>query len=188
MTRIGRSMCRFASAFFLKAPVSWSAMRKSEAFLTPRMRLFFIVMSVGFPARAAVDAQRPSPCEVQVQHVEEVFVPPYGDAVLGDAAEARQGALVETAEERLRIADQLRRACVRAGELLGERLDLQAVDRDYREAFVQEVVGDGVAGGAEPYDENLLAVVRERVRAGRVERVPACEERPDLESPGHRED
>ena len=205
-------MCRFVSASFLKAPgelqrheevggLSHAAdevvlhlherrlagARRDRDVVEPEVE-GLLVRERAAEARAAVDAKRPAPREVQVQHVEEVLVPPHRDAVFGDAAEARQRALVETAEERLRIANQLRRARLRARELLGERLDLQAVDRDDAEALVQEMVREGVAGRPEPHDEDVLAVVGERIRAGRVERVPARQERPDLEPPGHRED
>ena len=83
---------------------------------------------------------------------------------------------------------ELRSARLGARQLLGQRLDLQAVDRDDAEALVQEMVREGVAGRPEPDDEDVLAVVGERVRTRRVERVPARQERPDLESPWHRED
>ncbi len=176
------------------------------------MRLLVIPTSVGLPAPAAiatwsnprskacscvsvppkrvprVDAKRAAPREIQVEEVEEVLVPPHRDAVLGDAAETRERALVERAEERLRIANQLRGTRRAARELLGQRLDLQAVDRDDPETLIQEMVREGVAGRPEPDDEDVLSVVRKRVRARRVERVPAGQERPDLEPPGHRED
>ncbi len=54
MTTAGSSTCRLASASSLNAPVSWSAIRKSDALRTPRMMLFFIPMIVGRPAPAAI--------------------------------------------------------------------------------------------------------------------------------------
>ena len=53
MTIAGSRTCRFASESFLKPPVSCSAIRKSDALRTPRMRLFLTSMIVGLPAPAA---------------------------------------------------------------------------------------------------------------------------------------
>src|SRR5205809_691672 len=47
MTTTGMRTWRFASESLLAAPVSWRAMRKSEAWRTPRARPFFIGMTVG---------------------------------------------------------------------------------------------------------------------------------------------
>ena len=44
------TLLRFASESALAAPVSWSAIRKSEAWRTPRARPFFMGMKVGRPA------------------------------------------------------------------------------------------------------------------------------------------
>ena len=54
MTTAGSRACRFGSASRLNAPVSCSAIRKSLAFLMPRIRLFFMSMIVGRPAPAAI--------------------------------------------------------------------------------------------------------------------------------------
>jgi hypothetical protein len=54
ITTAGSLTWRFASESRLNAPPSWSAMRKSEALRTPRMRLFLTSMIVGFPAPAAM--------------------------------------------------------------------------------------------------------------------------------------
>ena len=77
------------------------------------------------------------------------------------------------------MADPVRR--------VGERLDLEPVHGDDAEALVQEVVGQRVPGGAEPDDENVLPVVGKGDGAPDVQRVPARQERPDLEAPRHRE-
>ena len=54
MTTAGSRACRFGSASRLNAPVSCSAIRKSLAFLIPRIRLFFMSMIVGRPAPVAI--------------------------------------------------------------------------------------------------------------------------------------
>ncbi len=54
MTIAGSRACRFGSAPRLNAPVSCSAIRKSLALRTPRTRLFFMSMTVGRPAPAAI--------------------------------------------------------------------------------------------------------------------------------------
>ena len=54
MTTAGKRTCRFAIELCLYAPVSCSAMRKSDALRIPRMRLFFIRTIVGVPAPAAI--------------------------------------------------------------------------------------------------------------------------------------
>src|SRR4029077_13425054 len=54
ITTAGSRVCRLGSALRLNAPVSWSAIRKSLAFLMPRIRLFFMSMIVGLPAPAAI--------------------------------------------------------------------------------------------------------------------------------------
>ena len=53
ITTAGNLTWRFASASSLNAPVSCSAMRKSDALRMPRRRLFFSPMIVGRPAPAA---------------------------------------------------------------------------------------------------------------------------------------
>ena len=77
------------------------------------------------------------------------------------------GRSVERTRELGPVADGPDPAAVRARPVGRQRLDLQAVDPDDAEALVQEVVGERVAGGAEADDEDLLAVVRQRVRAQR---------------------
>ena len=54
MTIAGSRTCRLASESRLDAPVSCSAIRKSDALRTPRIRLFLTSMIVGLPAPAAI--------------------------------------------------------------------------------------------------------------------------------------
>ena len=69
--------------------------------------------------------------------------------------------------------------------LVGQRLDLQAVDADDAEPFVDQVVRQRVAGGAEADDEDVLAVVRQRVGPADVQRIPAREQAVDFDAPRH---
>ncbi len=71
-----------------------------------------------------------------------------------------------------------------AGDRRIERLDLEAVDAHHRVAVVQQVVREGEARGAHADYQHALARRGLRKRTAQVERVPAREERVDLESPG----
>ena len=53
-TTAGSRTWRLGSASRLNAPVSCRAIRKSLAFLIPRIRLFFMSMIVGRPAPVAI--------------------------------------------------------------------------------------------------------------------------------------
>ncbi len=131
---------------------------------------------------AAVDTEQALPRERDVRDREEVLVPPNGDAVLAHAAEPEQDALVELFVELLEIANGAGRRVFVAGELVRERFDLQPVDGGDREAFGRQVVRERVARGPEAHDEDVFAVVRARVRAIDVERVPPRHEPVDLEA------
>ena len=61
-------------------------------------------------ADAAVDAQLVAPRQRQVDQRQEVLVPADGDAVLGDAAEAFEHALVERPIDLAPVANRPRRA------------------------------------------------------------------------------
>jgi hypothetical protein len=108
------------------------------------------------------------------------------------AAETGHGAALE----RLR---QLRDVADRAGRARGirrparrklplERLDLEAVDADDRVAVVHEVVREREPGRPHAHDEDALPGCAKRQRAAQVQRIPAREERVDLEAPGQPED
>ena len=65
-----------------------------------------------------------------------------------------------------------------------ERLDLQPVDRHHGVAVVHQVMRQREAGRTEPDDQHLAPAVRARQRAADVQRVPARQQRVDLEAPG----
>ena len=92
-------------------------------------------------ADAAVDAEQRIARERDVEEREEVLVPANGDAVLADAAEAEEHALVELLVERAEVLHGRGQRglppVVLAGELDGERLDLEPVDRDDAEALAR---------------------------------------------------
>ena len=98
---------------FLAAPVSCSAIRKSDAVRTPLRKAVRQVEHRGLAcaggqcdvveaqrecagivqraaeAHAAVQREAVAPLEQQPDHLEEVLVPAHGDAIFGDAAETR---------------------------------------------------------------------------------------------------
>jgi hypothetical protein len=122
-----------------------------------------------------------------VVQVQEVLVPAHGDAVLGDAAEARGRPLRERADDLGDVLDRLGHAALGPAQVIRQRLDLQAFDADHAEALVQQVVRERVARGPHPDDQDVLAVVAQRIRAPAVQRVPARQERQDLEPVRQRE-
>ena len=136
-------------------------------------------------AHAAVAAEARAAREQQINDLEEILVPTNGDPIFGDAAEARERSLVELLVERAKILDRLRRMLRVAEELGGERLDLQRVDADDAEPFVEQIVRQRVARGPETHDERVRAVIRPRVRAAHVQRIPAREQTVDLETVRH---
>ena len=191
ITTAGSSAWRLASASSLNAPVSWSAIRKSEALRTPRMMLFFIPMIVGRPAPAAIAtwsnprskacsavmvppkrtppriAKRRRRASVRWTSVRKFLsqrtVMPYSETPPKPASGARgRGGARSPAKSRIG-ADP---AAVGARPVRGQRLDLQAVDADDAEALVHEVVGQRVSGRAESDDEDLLARCRGARAAG----------------------
>ena len=68
-----------------------------------------------------------------------------------------------------------------------ERLDLEPVDADHGVAVVDEVVREREPRGSESDDQHALAGRGQRHRLRKVERIPAREQRIDLEAPGQRE-
>ena len=111
-------------------------------------------------AHAAEHRELAPPLEQQADDLEEVLVPAHRDAVLGDAAEARHGAVVERLAQLANVLDRLERDAVaqrvHAGNRGIERLDLQAVDADHGVAVVHQVVRDGEAGRPEADDQHLF--------------------------------
>ncbi len=209
MTTAGSRACRFGSASRLNAPVSCSAIRKSLAFLIPRIRLFFMSMIVGRPAPVAiatwskpyshassigiVPPNRMPPyirrplrrasvrCSSVRKFLSQRTVMPYSDTPPNPSSTRSSSVAVDLAP----VADRPRRLRVGADDVLRQRLDLQAVDADDAEAFVHEVMRQRVPGRAEPDDEHVLAVVRQGVRPADVQRIPARQQPVDLDAPRH---
>ncbi len=137
MTTTGRRTCMLAIESSLAAPVSCSAIRKSDAVRTPCARPCGKSSTVGptrargerdvieaqrervlgveraAEAHAAVQREAVAPLEQQPDHLEEVLVPAHRDAVLGDAAEARHHAIVERLGQRRDVARSARTARAR---------------------------------------------------------------------------
>ena len=128
---------------------------------------------------------------MQAHELQEILVPAHGDAVFGDAAEAGHDAVVEPLVELAHVADGLERharaAQSYAGNLGRQRLDLEPVDGDDGVPVIHQVMREREARGAEPDDQHLLSRWLLRQRAAQVERVPARQQRIDLEAPGQRQ-
>ena len=71
-----------------------------------------------------------------------------------------------------------------SGESGRQRLDLQAVDAGHRVSFVHEVMGEGEARGPHAGDKHLVSRRGKGKGAPEIERIPAREQRVDLEAPG----
>ena len=202
------------SSRVLAAPVSCSAIRKSDAVRTPRARPFGMSSTVGLPAptreRDVVEAQREGVVDASSVppkrtppnsancarrsssrriDLQEVLVPAHGDAVLGDAAEARHHALVErlvAASSTSRIGSNGTRSPSRvdAGQRRGQRLDLQPVDADDGVAVVHQVMREREAGRAHARrPARACRVGGARQRPAQVERIPARQQRSRSRSP-----
>ena len=94
--------------------------------------------------------------------LQEVLVPAHGDAVFGDAAEARHHAVVERLAQRRDVADRLERRRARPRSVTPESAGssgsiLQAVDADDRVAVVQQVMREREAGRPHADDQHALA-------------------------------
>ena len=140
---------------------------------------------------AAEEREPVAALEQQSDHLEEILVPAHGDAVLGDAAEAGHHTIVERLGERRCVEDWRERPTLASGrdsrQRGGQRLDLEPVDADDRVAVVHQVVRQREAGRSHADDERALGRRGARRRPAQVERVPAREQRIDLETPGQRQ-
>ena len=193
------------------APVSCSAIRKSDAARTPRASPFGISSTVGLPApthtatwskpivhassSVTVPPKRTPPNIANSRRrsssrrisFRKVLVPAHRDAVFRHAAESGHHARAERFVQFAHIADRTERRAlperVRAGEFGGQGFDLQAVDADHGVAVVHQVVRDRESGRPEADDQYLSARRRTWNRAAQAERVPAREQRVDLEAP-----
>ena len=123
--------------------------------------------------------------EHQLQHRQEILVPADRDAVFGNAAEARENALVELVRDLGDVLDRSRAGlAVISGPFVGQRLDLQTVHPDHAKTLVQKIMRQRVPGRPEADDEHIFAVVGQRVRALCVQRVPARQQAVDLKTVG----
>ena len=129
---------------------------------------------------AAERGEGRAPLQQQAHELEVVLVPAHGDAVFGHAAEARHDAVIEILEQRRRVLHRLQR-------VEPERLDLEAVDGNDRVAVIEQMMREREPGRPQPHDQHLAPAVGPRQRAAQVERVPARQQRVDLEPPGQRQ-
>ena len=138
-------------------------------------------------AHAAEHRELRAAFKQQAHHLEEVLVPAHGDAVLGHAAEACHDTLVQRLVDLADFADRLEGHAfagrVHAREAGGQRLDLEPVDAHHRMAVVHQVVRETEAGRPQADHQHALAARHLGVGAGEVQRVPARQQRIDLEAP-----
>ena len=139
-------------------------------------------------AHAADQREPVAPLEEQTDQLEEVLVPAHRDAVLGHAAEAGQRAVVERLAQRgdvaYRAEGHARAVLGHARERGRQRLDLEPVDRDHLVAVVHQVVCEREARGAGADHQHAPSAVGGGQRAPEVQRIPARQQRIDLEAPG----
>ena len=95
-------------------------------------------------AHSAEQSELPAPLDEQAHHLEKVLVPANGNAVFSNPAEAGHNAFIKRLVQLAHIAYRFKRdapaARVHAGNMRGQRLDLQAVDADDRMAVVHQEV------------------------------------------------
>ena len=142
-------------------------------------------------AHAAEHRELAAPLEQQTHQLQVVLVPAHRDAVLGDTAEARHGALTKILAQTVDVAHGLERHAravgLHAGLGLRQRLDLEAVDADHGMAVVHQVMGEIESRRTEADDQHGTAGGGTRDRPAQIERVPASQQRIDLEAPGQAE-
>jgi hypothetical protein len=138
-------------------------------------------------AHAAEHRELGAALEQQAHHLQVILVPAHGDAVFGDATEARHGALAEILAQRLDVAHRrewLPRTVGRDARLSHrQRLDLEAIDADHGVAVVHQMVGEVEARRAETDHQHGAARRRTGNRPAQIQRVPARQQRIDLEAP-----
>src|SRR6266540_6695691 len=139
-------------------------------------------------AHTAQDREPRAPRQRQVYERQEVLVPADGDPVLGDPSESRQRTPVERALDLTPVTDGPNSSSIGARPVGRQRLDLQPADSDDAEALVDKEMGERVAGRTQADDQDLLAVVRERVGPRGGERIPPGQKPIDLDSPRKRQD
>ena len=138
-------------------------------------------------AHPAIHRKPGAALQEEADQFEEILVPAHRDAVFGDPAEPGHHALVEPLVEARDIAHGIERdapASERdAGNLRGQWLDLQPVDRGDEMPVVDQMVRQVEPGGTEPDHQHLVARWRPGQGAAQVERVPPGEEAVDFEAP-----
>ncbi len=127
-----------------------------------------------------------APFQQQPHQFQEVLVPAHRDAVFGDAAEAGQDAVLQRLAQighvAYRFESAARSVAVHAAQAGRQRLDLQAVDADDGMALVHEFMRQRVAGRTEAGHQHTVAAARLRIRPAQVERIPARQQRIQLEA------
>ena len=199
----------------LAAPVSCSAIRKSDAVRTPLARPFGRSSTVGLPAPVAsamwskpsanapasssVPPKRTPPYSAKRSRrssssriilrkfLSQRTVMPYSATPPKPAIRRSSSGSVSVATSRTGANGTRSPAIVMPDSAGVERLDLEPVDADDRVAVVDEVMRQREAGGPQADDQHALARPRQRHRPAQVERIPARQQRVDLEAPRQRQ-
>ena len=142
-------------------------------------------------AHAADQRELIAPLEQQAHDLQEILVPAHRDAVFGHAAEAGNRAGIEVFVQGVDVAHRRKRDAravrVNARQRLRQRLDFQAVDRHDGVSVVHQMVSQRESRRACADHEHLAAAGRCRQGAPQIQRIPARQQRVDLETPGQLE-
>ncbi len=215
MTTTGSRTCRLARLSVLAAPVSCSAIRKSEAWRTPAASPFFIGTMVGRPAPAqsamwskpsakalsmvSVPPKRTPPNILNSRRrsssrrmslrkfLSQRTVMPYSATPPNPAMTRASSGSRSSATSRIGAERHPRAARIDAGNILRQRLDLEPVDGHHGVAVVHQVMREREAGRPQPDHQHLAAGRGLGQRPAQIERVPARQQRIDLEAPGQRQ-
>ena len=142
-------------------------------------------------AHAAEHLEFAPALQQQPDELQEILVPAHRDAVFGDAAEARHHARVQILAQLGDVADRPERHArarrLHAGNAGGQRLDLQPVDRHHGVAVVHQMMRQREARRPQPDHQHLASGRGPRQRTVDVERIPARQQRVDLEAARQRQ-
>ena len=132
---------------------------------------------------ATVNTKIAIACQRQVNQFEKVLVPAHRDAVLGHTTEAGHDAFIQGFIQIAYVFDGQGNPASRSDPCCIKRLDFQTVDSHHTEPRLQQVVRQIEPCRPRADAENSCAVVRQRIGAASIERVPAGEEIIYFEAP-----
>src|SRR6478735_5865162 len=98
-----------------------------------------------------------------MQEREEILIPPNCNSVFRNPAEAFKDSLIKRLVEFRPGIDRTRRFICAADEIVLEWLNLQTINADNAETFIDEVMSKRVACRSHTDHQNVLAVVRQNI-------------------------